>query len=249
MLFLSLLSLIVYLLCHISYDRMFWTEEHDVILVREMLANSPFAGTKRGTVQRGRKWNEISEHLLQVEAPKFKVDQRGVRERYGLLAKAYRRKIREEERSRASGISTPELTEVEQALEDLIVREDEADRDQQETATQKRKVKEDKKDAEEVRKRAMERLGDRMKRSEIEGKGKKRRSSGNNTLEYLKERNEMLDEFKKEELELKKQELQQEAKKNEAMMKLMSQQLAQQQKQTDGFQTMMITMFSKFLEK
>ena len=88
-----------------------------------------------------------------------------------------------------------------------------------------------------------------MKRSEIEGKGKKRRSSGNNTLEYLKERNEMLDEFKKEELELKKQELQQEAKKNEAMMKLMSQQLAQQQKQIDGFQTMMITMFSKFLEK
>ena len=49
-------------------------------------------GTERGTVQRGRKWNEISEHLLQVEAPKFKVDQRGVRERYGLLAKAYRRK-------------------------------------------------------------------------------------------------------------------------------------------------------------
>ena len=88
-----------------------------------------------------------------------------------------------------------------------------------------------------------------MKRSEIEGKGKKRRSSGNNTLEYLKERNEMLDEFKKEELELKKQKLQQEAKKNEAMMKLMSQQLAQQQKQIDGFQTMMITMFSKFLEK
>ena len=88
-----------------------------------------------------------------------------------------------------------------------------------------------------------------MKRSEIEGKGKKRRSSGNNTLEYLKERNEMLDEFKKEELELKKQELQQEAKKNEAMMKLMSQQLAQQQKQIDGFQTMMITMFSKFWGK
>lgn len=58
-----------------------------------------------------------------------------------------------------------------------------------------------------------------------------------------------MDEFKKEELELKKQELQQEAKKNEAMMKLMSQQLAQQQKQIDGFQTMMITMFSKFLEK
>ena len=154
-------------------------------------------------------------------------------------------------------ISTPELTEVEQALEDLIVREDEADRDQQETAAQKRKAKEDKKDAEDADDDAddadAEKEGNgeagRMKRSEIEGKGKKRRSSGNNTLEYLKERNEMLDEFKKEELELKKQELQQEAKKNEAMMKLMSQQLPQQQKQIDRFQTMMITMFSKFWGK
>ena len=90
------------------------------------------------------------------------------------------------------------MTGVEQALEDLLVREDEAERDQQETAAKKRKVKDDKKDAEEVRKRAMERLGDRLKRNENEGKGKKRRSSGNNTLEYLKERNERLDEFKKE---------------------------------------------------
>ena len=76
------------------------------------------------------------------------------------LPKRTGRKIREEERS--SGISTPELTDVEQALEDFIVREDEADRDQLETVAQKRKVKEDKKDAEEVRKRAMERLGDNV---------------------------------------------------------------------------------------
>ena len=129
------------------------------------------------------------------------------------------------------------------------MREDEADRDQQETVAQKRKVKEDKKDAEEVRKRAMERLGDRTKRSENEGKDKKRRSSGNNTLEYLKERNERLDEFGKEELKLKKQELQQEAAKNDAMMKLMGQQLQQQQKQIDGFQATMLTVFSKILEK
>ena len=167
----------------ISYDRMFWTEEHDVILVREMLANSPFANTKRGTVQRGRKRSETAEHLLNVETPRFKVDQRSVRERYSLLAKTYRKKIKEEEG--ASGISTPELSELDQALEDLIVREDEADRGIQETAAQKRKVKDDKKDAEEIRKRAMERLGDRMKRSENEGKVKKRRSSGNNTLDKV----------------------------------------------------------------
>ena len=72
---------------------------------------------------------------------------------------------------------------------------------------------------------------------------KKRRSSGNNTLEYLKERNERIDELRKQQLELKKQDWQQEERKNENMMKLMSQ---QQQKQIEGFQ---ISMFSKFLEK
>ena len=82
--------------------------------------------------------------------------------------------------------------------------------------------------------------------SENEGEEKKRRS-GNNTMDYLKERNERLDELKKEELELKKQELKQEAEKNEAMMKLIGQQLQQQQKQMEGFQTMMITVFCKFL--
>ena len=123
-----------------------------------MLANNPFANTKRGTVQRGRKWNEIAKHLSNVQTPRFKVDQRSVRERYSLIAKTYRKKIREEER--ASGINTPELSELDQALEDLIVREDEADRGIEETTAQKRKVKEDKKDAEEIRKRAMERLGD-----------------------------------------------------------------------------------------
>ena len=135
---------------------MFWTEEHDIILVRKILANSPFANMKRGIVQRGRKCNEIAEHLSNVQTPRFKVDQRGVRERYSLIAKTYRKKIREEER--ASEMSSPELSELDQALEDLIFREDEADRGIQEATVQKRKVKDDKKDAEEIRKRAMERL-------------------------------------------------------------------------------------------
>ena len=64
---------------------------------------------------------------------------------------------------------------------------------------------------------------------------------------YLKERNERIDELRKQELELKKQALQQVEGKSEKKMKLMSQQL--QQQQIEGFQTMMMTIFSKFLEK
>ena len=110
---------------------MFWTEEHDVIIEREMLANCPLVNTKRGSTQRGRIWNEIAEHFLNVETPRFKVDQRGVGERDSLVAKTYRKKIGEEEG--ASGVSTLELSELVQALEDLIVREDEDDRGIQET--------------------------------------------------------------------------------------------------------------------
>ena len=105
---------------------MFWTEEHDVIIVREMLANCPLVNTKRRSTQRGRIWNELAEHLLNVETPRFKVVQRRVGGRDSPLPKTYRKKIGEEEG--ASGISTPELSELDQALEDFIVREDEDDR-------------------------------------------------------------------------------------------------------------------------
>ena len=94
-----------------------------------MLANIPFTNTKCGIVQRGRKWSEIDEHLLNVETPQFKVGQRGVWERYSLLAKT-----REDEG--ASGISTPELTELDQAPGDLVVREGEADGGTQEIRQQ-----------------------------------------------------------------------------------------------------------------
>lgn len=108
-----------------------------------------------------------------------------------------------------SGIRTPQVTELDEALADLIVGVNEADSQTQETAAQKRKAKDDK-DTEEIRKRAMKRLGDRMKRSENKGKGKKRRSSETNILDYLKERNESLDELRKQEVEFKTQALKQE---------------------------------------
>ena len=74
---------------------MFWTAEHDVLMCREILAVNPFTGTKKGTVQRGTKWNEIVDNLMKIENPQFKVDQRAVRDRYmyTLLSQKRRRKI------------------------------------------------------------------------------------------------------------------------------------------------------------
>jgi hypothetical protein len=96
---------------------MFWTEEHNLMLCREILAVDPFTGTKKGTVQRGAKWKEIVDiNLMKIEIPKFKVDTRAVRDRYTLLSQKVKRKLREEEQ--ASGIDT-DMTEVEDALEDI----------------------------------------------------------------------------------------------------------------------------------
>ena len=43
------------------FDRnvMFWTEEHEKLMCREILAVDPFSGTRKGTVQRGAKWKKI----------------------------------------------------------------------------------------------------------------------------------------------------------------------------------------------
>lgn len=53
----------------------------------------------------------------------------------------YRQKIKEEER--ASGISIPELTELEKGLEVIVEWEDATDLEQKQTAAQKKKTKED----------------------------------------------------------------------------------------------------------
>ena len=139
---------------------MCWTEEHHKVLVREIIANNPFDGTaKKGTPARGAKWNAVINQLLQIREPSFKVglDQKAVRNRYNLLALKYRQKIKEKER--ASEISIPELTELEKGSEVLVEWEDAIDLAQKQTAAQKKRTKEEKTNAEEFRKRAMERLG------------------------------------------------------------------------------------------
>ena len=74
----------------------------------------------------------------------------------------------------------------------------------------------------------------------------KKRSSGSDTLLYLRERNEFLKETHKEELALRKQELMLQEKKQEDFMKLIVQQQKQQSKQMQNFQALMFTVLNKF---
>jgi hypothetical protein len=167
---------------------MFWTEEHDIIMCREILAVDPFTGTKKGTVERGAKWTEIVDNLMKIENPKFKVDQRAVRDRYTLLSQKLRKKLREEER--ASGIET-DMTEVEDALEDIIDIEDNSLKQVEYNAEVKvKEMDKEKQSAEDVRKRAMEKLGETQKRkgdkaeADNEKQPKKKRSNGSDTIAF-----------------------------------------------------------------
>ena len=241
---------IVVLFGYFNSSAMYWTEEHDRLMCREILAVDPFTGTKKGTVQRGAKWKIIADNLSEIMEPKFKVDPRGVRDRYQLLAQKLRKKLKDEQK--ASGIDT-EMSETENAIEELLEKEEAAESmDVDGRKRQSEQKERDKENAEDMRRQAMERMGQTQKRKSDLGENennKKKRSSGSDTLLYLRERNELLQETRKEELALRKQELELQEKKQEDFMKLIVQQQQQQSKQIQDFQAIMLSVLGKFGQK
>ena len=101
-----------------------WTSEHDVIFLREVLVHEPWK-QKYGSQERGKVWEKIAESLNGLNTVcelYFKVTQRSVRDRYKILVDNFKK--REREKAAASGIS-PEETESDIALADIIEEADE----------------------------------------------------------------------------------------------------------------------------
>ena len=74
---------------YFAFRAMEWTEDHDVILLREILA-SDLLSFKKGSVARGERWVSITEKLNQVKTLSFHLkDKRAVRDRWILLQKKY----------------------------------------------------------------------------------------------------------------------------------------------------------------
>ena len=122
-----------------------------------------------------------------------------------------RTKIKNEEK--ASGIS-PTRSEVEEALEYLIEKEDASDEIHKNNMNRKEREK-----TEEVRKVAMESLGTTTRRKEnekensVDCKPKRRRSAGSETVAYLREKSVKERQGKAEEIGLRKAQLELEQKK------------------------------------
>ena len=99
-----------------------WTEEHDILLMREMMVIDIFL-QKKGSPSRGLIWESILENLNKSDSPVFELkDKRSVRDRWTLLKNKYKNKIRKEEA--ASGIDVEDLSEKEVLIEELAAKED-----------------------------------------------------------------------------------------------------------------------------
>ena len=62
-----------------------WTDDHDILLLREMIATELFQ-FKKGSPDRGKIWESIQERLNKLDNPKFMIkEKRGVRDRWNLL--------------------------------------------------------------------------------------------------------------------------------------------------------------------
>jgi hypothetical protein len=154
---------------------------------------------KKGSTERGDTWANLAIRLGTCDKLTFRVTQRSLRDRYLLLERRYKTKVREEEKS--TGIS-PKPTELDQLMEEIVGLFEEAEEGEE---SKKRKAEEEATQIQEMRKVSLESFKETRERNHTE-KPKKKRTSGADAIPFIKK--VQLDGKQKEtELELKKQEM------------------------------------------
>ena len=109
-----------------------------------------------------------------MKDPHFIVDKRAVLDHIGILIQRFKRQ--EGQELKESGI-TPERTELDAAVEQIIAIEESADTELQEAIDESKETPEaDKRKAEDMREKAMETIGKTQKRKSEEGSSKAKKS-------------------------------------------------------------------------
>ena len=195
-----------------------WTRQHDIEFCKEVVASKLFE-TKKRSAERAQVWEAIAKNLEKMEFPKFKVEQRSVRDRFKRLIKQFRKK--ENDERRASGIS-PELTELDTLLEEISEKEEASEALAAEMVeNEKKRLQEDQMAGQEMRKRAMETLSETQKRNpKINQDGPKRkvRKGGDTALAFLAEKAEKERKLKEESNRLERERQEMEREKTEKFM-------------------------------
>lgn len=216
-----------------------WTDEHDVLMLREMVVSDIFS-FKKGSVSRGDAWESVAEKLNEIDSPKFRIkDKRGVRERWVLLRRKFRSKVREEEA--ASGVVVQELTEKEVLIEELIEREDTIKPDDSLSVQHKN----DKDKAEDIRKKALESMGETKKRKLSRGTTDEDKPTTSGRKRCAQPLVDFLRENANAERELRQQELDIKLKEQEKQQETMQAMMLQQQQMNQAF----MSVVKKLLEK
>ena len=224
-----------------AFRAMKWTEDHDVIMLREIIVSDLFS-FKKGSVARGERWEAITEKLNQVKTPRFHLkEKRAVRDRWLLLRKKFKAKMRAEEE--ASGISVEEMSEMDVLLEELVGKEESMSKAEE---AQSKKQKEEKTKAEDIRQKALERYSETTKRKngqngdDCEEKPKRQRRSARTEplVEFMQEKAKNERELRQQELDLRRLEQEQ----NQQVMVT----VLQQQQQTNHA---ILSVIQKLLDK
>ena len=138
-----------------------WTVEHDIILVREVLAQDPYS-YKIGSRERGQVLQSIADVLNNMEQLQFKVTCRSIRDHLNSLLLKFTSKTNKE--PKASGIEV-ETTELNALLEEVLSAKTEYDiKFSKLDDKKKQKIEDNEKSAEAVRNRSTERLSETKKR-------------------------------------------------------------------------------------
>ena len=174
-----------------------WTDQHDVLFCRVVIAFELFT-RKPGSKERGQCYDRIAESLSAVKDVYFKLDQRPLRCRITKLVKLHVSKRNREEK--ASGVEA-EQSELDDLMLDI---HDQHKQIENETSEASEKLKlakdQDKLAAEEICACAVEGLSETRKRDldKVDhgnqsikiSSNNKRRSSGGDTIAYLREKTE-----------------------------------------------------------
>ena len=99
-----------------------WTDEHNILLCREVLLLKPYT-FKSGTKESGSAWSSVACNLNTVIEVTFNVSQKSVRDRTKLLIDKFKRRTREEENSSGTVV---EPTEIDMLLTDIKSETEEA---------------------------------------------------------------------------------------------------------------------------
>ena len=169
---------------------MVWNNEKDIMLMREMLGQDIFVH-KAGSRERGNIWQLIATTLNSLEG--FTVTSRSCRDHFLAISRKYT--VQNNKDERLTGVGGDELGEFETLIGDLIQQSKESDEKIQNDAENKNA---DRETAIEMRKTAMERIGQTRKReccsdsssarSEDNKFDKKTRRNSSDTLDFLREK-------------------------------------------------------------